>query len=112
MFADLERQEVMAEWEAVMARSPKARKYPLQICWLGYSLSAPVIAIVIAALAEELLASVWLAVISLSGMLLSIGEVSDTTNAGKPASITTKAIKGISLFIGTVWLDHHRLPVK
>ena len=25
MFADLERQEVMAEWEAVMARSPKAR---------------------------------------------------------------------------------------
>jgi len=29
MFADLERQEVMAEWEVVMARSPKARMFNL-----------------------------------------------------------------------------------
>ena len=55
------------------------------------------------ALAEELLASVWLAVISLLGMLLLVSEVlvSDTTDAGYLASIitsTTRAIKRISLF--------------
>jgi len=58
--------------------------------------------IVIVALAEELLASVWLVVISLSGMLLSTSGVSDTADAGNYASIitsTTRAIKRISLFI-------------
>jgi hypothetical protein len=74
---------------------------------LGYSLSIPVIVIVIVALAEELLASVGLVVISLSGMLLSVGEVSDTTNTGKLASITTRAIKGISFFISTPSQSNH-----
>ena len=65
---------------------------------LYYSISTPVIVIVILALAEELLDSIWLVVISLSGMLLSAGEVSDTTTTGKPTSIITRATKGISLF--------------
>ena len=71
--------------------------YPLQIHWLDYPSSTAYIVIVIVALAEELLASVWLVVISLSGMVLSVGGalVSDITNTGKPASITTRAIKGL-----------------
>jgi hypothetical protein len=70
---------------------------------LNYSLGIPVIVIVIEALAEELLASVWLVVISSSGMLLSESEtlLSDTTDTGNLASIitsTTRTIKRISLF--------------
>ena len=70
---------------------------------LYYSVNTPVIVIVIAALAEELLASVWLVVISLSGVSLSAREVlvSDTADADDPASITTsttRAIRRISLF--------------
>ena len=81
---------------------------------LAYSSSTAYIVIVMVALAEELLALARLLVTSLSGMVLSISEVlvSEPTNTGKPASITTRVIKGISLFIGTVWLDHHSLSVK
>ena len=60
----------------------------------------------IVALAEELLAWVWLVAASLSGMLLSLSEalVSDTADADEPASMitsTTKAIRSIGLFIAT-----------
>jgi hypothetical protein len=65
---------------------------------LAYSSATAYIVIVIVAVAEELLASVGMVGISSSGMLLSVGKVSDTTNTGKPASITTRTIKGISLF--------------
>ena len=57
--------------------------------------------IVMVALAEELLALLILLVTSLSGMLLSVGKVSDITDAGNLAIIitsTTRAIKRISLF--------------
>ena len=66
--------------------------------FLYYSVNTPVIVIVIVALAEELLASVWLVVISLSLMLLSVSEepVSDTADADDPASITTSATRAIS----------------
>jgi len=64
------------------------------------SSDAVVQVIVIVALAEELLASVWLVVISLSGLVLSAREVSvsDTPDVDNPTSITTRAIKRIILF--------------
>jgi hypothetical protein len=71
---------------------------------MNYSSSAPVIVIV--ALAEELLASVWLVVISLSGTLLSESEmlVSSVADARKLANIITsitKTSKRISRFTFT-----------
>jgi len=68
---------------------------------MNYSSIIPVTVMEIEALAEELLASVLLVVISLSGVSLYTGEVSDTTITGKLANITAKAIKGISLFTST-----------
>jgi len=81
---------------------------------MSYSSATAYMVIVIVALAEELLTSVWLVVISLSGMLLSAIEepVSDTTDADDPASIITnitKAIKRISLFIAAVPQLQHTL---
>lgn len=85
--------------------------------FLNYSLDTAYIVIVIVALAEELLALLILLVTSLSGILVSAIEVpvSDITDAGKIASIitsTTRAIKKVRFFLRTVWLKHHRLPVK
>jgi len=87
---------------------------------LYYSVNTPVMVIIIEALAEELLASVWLVVISLSGMLLSVDEalVSDAADIDKPASVTTsatRAIKRTSLFTVSMPLYAHfaqnrRLP--
>jgi len=68
---------------------------------MNYSSIIPVTVMEIEALAEELLASVLLVVISLSGESLYTGEVSDTTITGKLANITAKATKGISLFTST-----------
>jgi len=73
---------------------------------LGYSSDgdAVVQVIVIVALAEELLASVWLVAISLSGLVLSASDVSDTADGDDPASITistTRANKRINLFTST-----------
>ena len=68
----------------------------------------------IVALAEELLASVWLVVIWLSAMLLFVGgaQALDITNMGKPASIATTAIKEIGLFLRIVRPKQRRLPVR
>ncbi len=82
---------------------------PFQVNLLAHSLATPYIVIVIVALAEELLALVWLVVISLSRMLLSPSEasLSDTTDADDPANIitsTTRATKKISLFTSTISL--------
>jgi len=73
---------------------------------VAYSSATAYIVIVIVALAEELLVSVWLVIVSLSGMFLSASEVpvSDTADADDPASIITsitRAIKRISLFTST-----------
>ena len=75
----------------------------LQIYWLDYSSSIPVIVIVIVALAEELLAAVWLVVSLLSEMLVSGGEalVSDTADADDTANTITKAIRRIRPFTFT-----------
>ena len=84
---------------------------------MTYSSATVYIVIVITALAEELLASVWLVVISLSVTPVSASEapVSDTTNTGKPANIMTRAIRGISLFTCTIslyvlFVQKRRLP--
>jgi hypothetical protein len=69
---------------------------------MNHLLVAVIIVVVIVALAEELLAWVWLLVISLSRMSLSMGVVSDVADADDPASIitsTTRTIRTISLFM-------------
>lgn len=75
-----------------------------------YSPSPVYIVIVIVAPAEELYASVWLVVVSFSGILLSIGVVSDTADADDPASIitsNTRVIKRISFFTSTTsWVNY------
>jgi hypothetical protein len=78
-----------------------------------YSSATAYIVMVIVALAEELLAALE---ISLLGVPVSAGEVlaSDITDVGNLASIiisSNRAIGRISLFIRTVRLKPHKLPV-
>jgi len=76
---------------------------------VGYSSATAYIVIVIVALAEELLTSVWMVVISLSGMLVSVKEVSvsDAITTGRLANISARAIKRISFFNSSLSLYAH-----
>lgn len=75
----------------------------LQFRWLGYSLSTPVIVIVIVALAEELPALLTLLVTSLLGLAVSSLEmtVSLNPNRGNPVSIIARMITKNDLFTST-----------
>ena len=76
---------------------------PLQIDLAAYSSATAYIVIVIVALAEELLASVWLVVSSLSGTSISAREVfvSFKPSRTNPTRRIARVITMISLFTST-----------
>jgi hypothetical protein len=77
-----------------------ARPRPTKPAKMNYSLITPVIVLVIVALAEELLASVWPVVILLSGILASATEMlrSVRPNRISPANRIARIIKAVSPF--------------
>jgi len=64
-----------------------------QVRQLGYSSSPVYVVIVVVALDEELLVSVWIEVVSLSALVLSAGELTSTINIG---NIITRTIRSVN----------------